>query len=294
MAAAEEDDDGLHWSAGGPEPLPIEEGRFAPFPGQMSGSTDIEATGYATLALIEHGDPVNAGRAAKWLVGHRNSMGGFGSTQDTVVALQALTRYAADAASDTTMTVTVSAGGETQEVQITAANFDVLQTVEIPAGVPVTLTAEGKGQAVFQAVSRFNLPEAEEEESVFDITVDYDTTQVSVNDTVTVDVSLTFQPPVPGTAGMIVLDVSVPTGFAPVTETLDALVAADAKVKRYDVAGRKVILYIEDMAAGETIGLSFDVVAQYPVQGKGATSQAYSYYTPEWRGETISEAVTVE
>jgi CD109 antigen len=294
MAAAEEDDDGLHWSGGGSEPLPLQEDQFAPFPGQMSGSSDIEATGYATLALIEHGDPVNAGRAAKWLVGHRNSMGGFGSTQDTVVALQALTRYAADAASDTEMTVTVSAGGKTQDVQITAANFDVLQTVEIPAGVPVTLRAEGKGQAVFQAVSRFNLPEAEEEESVFDITVDYDTTQVSVNDTVTLDVSLTFQPPVPGTAGMIVLDVSVPTGFAPVTETLDALVAQDAKVKRYDVAGRKVILYIEDMAAGETIGLSFDVVAQYPVQGKGATSQAYSYYTPEWRGETISEAVTVE
>ena len=33
----------------------------------------------------------NASRAAKWLVGQRNSQGGFGSTQDTVVALQALT-----------------------------------------------------------------------------------------------------------------------------------------------------------------------------------------------------------
>jgi CD109 antigen len=168
--------------------------------------------------------------------------------------------------------------------------------------VPVTIEAQGSGQGVYQAVSRYNLPEAGEEQSIFDITVDFDTTNVAVNDTVGVDVSVKFTPPpagpavdrAPVKAGMVVLDVAVPTGFAPVTETLDALVAADPKVKRYDVAGRKVILYIEDMAEGESLSFSFDMRAQYPVRAKGAASQAYSYYTPEWRGETIGEDVTVE
>ena len=41
-----------------------------------------------------HGDRVNAASAARWLVSKRNSQGGFGSTQDTVVALQALTEFA--------------------------------------------------------------------------------------------------------------------------------------------------------------------------------------------------------
>ena len=36
-------------------------------------------------------DTTSTPRAAKWLVGQRNAQGGFGSTQDTVVALQALT-----------------------------------------------------------------------------------------------------------------------------------------------------------------------------------------------------------
>jgi CD109 antigen len=293
IATAEEDENGLHWSGGGPEPQPLADQRFAPFPGQASGSSDIEATGYAALALIEHGDVVNAGRAAKWLVGHRNSSGGFGSTQDTVVALQALTKYAAGASADTDMTVTVRAGGVTEEVRIDAGNFDVMQVVEVPVDTSVTLEANGSGQAVFQAVSRYNLPEAEDELNVFDVMVDYDTTEVSVNDTVAVDVNLTFAPPEPIEAGMIVLDISVPTGFAPITESLEQLVETDPKVKRHDVAGRKVILYIEDMSAGETLGFSFDVQAQYPVQGKGTTSQAYSYYRPEWRGETISEAMSV-
>jgi hypothetical protein len=34
-------------------------------------------------------------------------------------------------------------------------------------------------------------------------------------------------------------------------------------------------------------------LALYPVRGKGAASTAYSYYTPDWRGETVSAAVNV-
>ncbi len=208
--------------------------------------------------------------------------------------MQALTQFAASAGADTDMTVTVHAGDVTETVEINPSNFDVLQLVDVPAGVPVTIEGVGSGQAVYQAVSRFNLPQAEEEAGIFDITVGYDTANVSVNDKVRLDVGLTFNPTEPVQAGMIVLDVSVPTGFAPVTETLDQLAGQNPKIKRYDVAGRKVILYIEDMAPGESLNFSFDVIAQYPVRAKGAVSQAYSYYTPEWRGETISEAVTVE
>ena len=50
-------------------------------------SAAIEATGYALLALLGHDDFVSASRAAKWLVGQRNALGGFGSTQDTIVSL---------------------------------------------------------------------------------------------------------------------------------------------------------------------------------------------------------------
>jgi hypothetical protein len=48
------------------------------------------------------------------------------------------------------------------------------------------------------------------------------------------------------------------------------------------------------MAPGDTISFSFEVQALYPVRGKGAASQAYSYYNPQLKGETISEALTVE
>ncbi len=129
MAAAIEDENGLHWSSGSGEPKPYDEGgagaggqggaEGAPPievqpdmmpPVDLIPSLDIEATGYGTLALIEAGDRMNASRSAKWLVGQRNSLGGFGSTQDTVVALQALTEYATMSSTDTDMTVTIKAG----------------------------------------------------------------------------------------------------------------------------------------------------------------------------------------
>lgn len=300
LAAAIEDDEGLHWSSGGegavgsggPRPF-VPETTDEMYPGQIRPVLDVEATGYATLALIEAGDRVNAAEAAKWLVGRRNSQGGFGSTQDTVVALQALIGFAADAQTDVEMTVAITAGDVSRRLTISADNYDVTQVVEVPAGEEVTLTAQGKGEAVVQGVIRFNLLEAETSESVFDITVDYDTGRVAVDDVVQIDVSVRFDPPEPMKANMTVLDISVPTGFAALAESLEALLD-DPNIKRFDVAGRKVILYIEDMDPGDVVDFSFQAVALYPVRGKGAVSSVYSYYTPEWRGETVSEAVIVE
>lgn len=90
------DDDGLHWSAG---VAPLDGGlEIAPGlrqggPGMPNGllpSLDIEATGYGALALLGAGERLEAAEATKWLVGRRNSQGGFGTTQDTVVACRHL------------------------------------------------------------------------------------------------------------------------------------------------------------------------------------------------------------
>ena len=213
-------------------------------------SLDIEATGYATLALIESGDRVDASRAAKWLVGQRNSQGGFGSTQDTVVALQALTEYSTMSATDTDMTVTLRAGDVTKEVKISPGQLRCDPGGGGPGGRRRSkLSAKGKGEAVVQGVLRYNVPQAEKTASVFDIKVDYNTGQVAVNDLIDIKASVTFNPPEPIKAGMVVVDISVPTGFAAVDESLAKLLEQH-KIKRYDVAGRKVIVYIEDMEPG--------------------------------------------
>jgi CD109 antigen len=289
MAIAQEDEDGLHWGSGG-DILPEQTRGFAPGIGR---SADVEMTAYATLALIKHGDSFNASRAAKWLSSRRNAYGGYGSTQDTVVALQALTEYSTGTRADVDLMVDITGDGISEQVRLTADNFDVLQTIEIPVNKEIEVTATGQGEAVAQVVRRFNLPLAETGTSILNIDVDYDVTEVAVNDLVTVSVELGFNPLEPMEAGMIVADISVPTGFTAVTDTIAAALAQEAKIKRYEIAGRKVIFYIENMLPGESLSWSFQVKAAYPVRAKGVSSQAYSYYQPDIRGETLGENVTV-
>jgi len=298
MALAKEDENGLHWGdsevivepAVGEKAMPMRQEFMS---SQQIPSSEIEATAYATLALTKHADVLNAGKAAKWLVSQRNAEGGFGSTQDTVMALQALTNYAQGAAADVDLTLHIQGGGEAHNLSINQKNYDVLQIVEVPLNQTLTIDVQGKGEAVVQVVKRYNLPKPEEGTPVFDITVDYSADQVEVNDILGVSVKLTYNPPLslPLKAEMVVLDVAVPTGFEPVRESLDALLTDT--VKRYDVAARKVIFYLEDLTPGQKVSFNFNAKALYPVRAKETASQAYSYYNPQMQGETQSQAVTV-
>jgi len=291
MDLAQEDENGLYWGSA-IEVMPG--GREAmPYPVQQSSAT-IETTGYATMALVLDGDVFNASRAAQWLTSQRNSYGGFGSTQDTVVGIQALVEFQSGARADVDLDIAVEGDGFKKDLTITDENFDVLQMIELPVNTEFELTVDGKGKAVGQVVRRFNMPEVSRDlPDIMDIEVDYDTTEVEVDDTITVSARLTFNPPTPAEAGMIVMDISIPTGFAAVTSTLEEAVEDDARLKRYEVAGRKVIFYIENLAQGQSVSLEFEAVALYPVKAKAVASKAYAYYSPEISAETLGEDVTV-
>ncbi|NLE95538.1 MAG: alpha-2-macroglobulin, partial [Dehalococcoidia bacterium] len=291
MERSRQDENGLFW---GDTIRPLqEEQQRMPYPVQQN-SAAIETTGYATMALTLHGDVLDAARAAQWIAAQRNSLGGFGSTQDTVVGIQALVAYQSGARSDVDLDVTVVGDGFRKQFTITPHNYDVLQIVQLPVDGEFEVLVEGQGKAVAQVVRRFNMPVVEQPDvEILAVEVDYDTTEVEVDDTISVSARLTFNPPQPAEAGMVVLDISVPTGFAPVAGTLDSAVERDARLKRYEIAGRKVIFYIENLHQGESVSLTFDVKALYPVKAKAVSSRAYAYYSPDISGQTLGPDVTV-
>jgi CD109 antigen len=281
VAIANEDENGVYW---GEDAAAVRDSDSDPYPfkyGHPPSSKNIEITSYAALALIDAKHPL-ANDAVKWIASKRNSLGGFSSTQDTVMALKALMTAAATQGRDIDATVTVSADGSTiKEIGIDAGNFDVLQTVLVPDGTDeVQLTLAGTGEVGYQLVKRFNviLPEIA---PVSDLQLDivYDATDVAVNDIVTAQTRVIYTGAAQST-GMMIVDVAVPTGFVPVTGSLDRLVE-DGTIMRYEIAGRKVIVYVLDLARG--IELSFDVEmrALFPVKAIIPDSRAYSYYDPE-------------
>jgi len=254
----------------------------------------IETTGYAVLALLETGDLINAQKTIRWLAAQRNAFGGFDSTQDTVVALQAMTSAAAGQHRDVDATVRIRSGSWQKDLKVSPDNADVVQIVEMPAGASATVESGGKGEVMAQFVRRYNLLNAASPaKSAFQINVRYSADQVAVNDRITVSVAIQFTPPEPLQAGMVVLDVAVPTGFAPVSDTLAAALKQQPKLKRWDLAGRKVILYVDDLAPSEQLLVSFQAEALYPVRAQPVPSRAYAYYRPEWSGETLGKPVVV-
>ena len=167
MSMSIQDGNGLHW---GGKPAVA---KRKPVPGPGS-NTAVETTGYATLALMQYGDRANAASAARWLVSQRNAFGGFGSTQDTVVGLQALIEFAAAAKFDVDMAVTLRSGDWTKVVRVNEANADVVQVLDVPIGSSLRMSAKGSGEVLVQVVRRFNRPEVDRPQTeMFRIDVNY-------------------------------------------------------------------------------------------------------------------------
>lgn len=101
--------------------------------GRSSKTLNVEMTSYGLLALL-HSEQYSKGLPYfKWLLSQRNDRGGFQGTQDTVLGLQALAKYAeriATKENNVQMLITSSDANETH-ITVNAENALVLQTFEV-------------------------------------------------------------------------------------------------------------------------------------------------------------------
>jgi len=245
----------------------------------------IETTAYAALAMIEM-QRAQANEAVKWISMQSNGLGGYGSTQDTVLALKALMLAARSQSRNIDLLVTArsAAGDVLADFIVHSENFDVLQTAELPIQPGIELRATGSGEVRFQVVRRFNVLLSDESvQRDMTLEVTYDAEHVEVDDVVNVSVTVRYSGRKDST-GMMIVDVGVPTGFATVNDSLETLVESRA-ITKYEVAGRKVILYLDGLARGEERTFGFQVKARFPVRALIPDSKAYSYYEPDIRAE---------
>uniref|UniRef100_A0A8C5MP20 Alpha-2-macroglobulin domain-containing protein n=1 Tax=Leptobrachium leishanense TaxID=445787 RepID=A0A8C5MP20_9ANUR len=124
-------------------------------------STDIETAAYALLShrvqkRILEGIPI-----MKWLSQQRSQLGGYSSTQDTIMALQALSQFLiVNPSDDTSLTLTVTGPGSPVSIsfKINSENLLLLQSQQITVSQPlsITVSASGRGIAIFQLNINYN------------------------------------------------------------------------------------------------------------------------------------------
>ena len=242
----------------------------------------VETTGYAAMALLVSGRP-QAAAAIDWLTTQRNSLGGYGgSTQDTVVAIRALFSAARTVRRDLELTLELLSGNTVLEtLVVTEENFDLLHSFELALDSgPLRLRATGDGSVGFQVARKYHVPD-DLLPPPRDMTIEvvYDSEGIEVDEILDATVRLNYTGAKERT-GMVIADIGVPTGFAAVGSSLSALVD-EGVVSRVDLAGRKVVFYLDALRRLEPVEFTFRMKALYPVRSEGPVSRVYEYYDVE-------------
>nr|XP_021488326.1 murinoglobulin-2-like [Meriones unguiculatus] len=142
-------------------------------------SAEVEMNAYVLLAVLSAQpaptpkDLALAVRIVKWLTKQQNSYGGFSSTQDTVVALHALSKYGAAtfSRSQKTPLVTIQSSGTfSQKFQVEDSNRLLLQQVllpDLPGDYEISVT---EGCVYAQTTLKYNV-HWEKQQSAFALRV---------------------------------------------------------------------------------------------------------------------------
>ncbi|XP_071985679.1 alpha-2-macroglobulin-like [Engystomops pustulosus] len=246
-------------------------------------SAEVELTSYVLLALLSGPNP-DIGKASlivNWLSKQQNPYGGFSSTQDTVVALQALAKYAEVTFSDTgDVTVEVSSKfGFHEEFHVDKNNRLLLQKASL-SKIPgdYTVTATGAGCVFVQAVLRYNVPPPKDE-APFSLSVKSSSRKECVEDSVK-KFEILITAAYTGKrekSNMAVIEVKMLSGYIPVKSTVRKL-EKEKLIQRSDIQTDLVTLYL-DQIDRNPVDLSFMVEQDVVVKDlKPATVKVYDYY----------------
>ncbi|BFF95670.1 CD109 antigen [Drosophila madeirensis] len=252
-------------------------------------SNDVEITSYVLLALLEQGPAETSLPIVKWLIGQRNSNGGFASTQDTVVGLQALTKFAQKTGSGTgTMDIDfVPSNGTKSTIKVEPANSLVLQTHVLPKTTrKVDFTAKGTGSAMVQLSYRYNLAEKDKKPS-FKVTPTVKDT--ASNQLLVVDICAEYIPLEESDkdkdSNMAVMEIALPSGYVGDAESLSKIESVD-RVKRVETknSDSTVIVYFDSLTPGDVKCLPVEATKAHAVaKQKPAAVSLYDYYDTERR-----------
>ncbi|NXR45015.1 A2ML1 protein, partial [Hippolais icterina] len=278
----------LYWERKGQAQKPSELSWAAAAP------AEVEMTAYVLLAYLSQPSvsPADLGTASqivRWLCKQQNPYGGFASTQDTVVALQALAKYAAlthGSNGDFTVTVT-SPTGTVQDFVLDSSNRLVLQRMALPE-LPGTygLRARGQGCALVQVTLRYNVPPPPSM-GAFELRVETEALPGTQNPQFLLRLWARYSGERPAT-NMVVIEAKLPSGYSPDKKSMVELKRQNL-VKKVEVQPDQVTIYLEQLSKEEET-FSFRAQQDFLVSNlQPATVSLYDYYET---GDRVDVAYT--
>ncbi|KAI7686937.1 Antigen -like protein [Sarcoptes scabiei] len=218
---------------------------------------DIESTSYALLTLMERSEIDSALPALRWLISKQNSNGGFSSTQDTVIALQALGAIAERISTATIkLNVEIRHGNSRtsknkenrQNLYFNNENALVLQQIELePETEWVHIEPEGFGTAIIQVSYQYNLAVSAEKPAFF---LNPQKDKTSTENYLQLSICTYYKDG--NSTNMAVMEVELPSGYNADLEALPAITRAKV-VKRVETSNNDetVFVYLDRVTRDE-------------------------------------------
>ncbi|XP_069052824.1 CD109 antigen [Lepisosteus oculatus] len=252
-------------------------------------STDIEISAYVMLSYFKQSRVAEGVPFMKWLSQQRSHLGGYSSTQDTIIALKALSEYAVYTGSgEIEIMVKVTAPGlpTAATFQIDSTNFLLLQRQEIKPQkeIKLSVSAEGRGFAIFQLNVFYNLKSESssrrrrdtENNEAFDLEIEVNDHKDDLNHVSLHICTRLLENQNVSQTGMAIMEVGFLSGFA-----LDESgIATTEVIKKVETSPGKVNLYLDSVTAQE---FCVDIPAMRDskiANAQDAVVQIYDYYEP--------------
>jgi CD109 antigen len=241
---------------------------------------DVEITSYALLNMVLRDQVVQALPIVRWLASKRNSLGGYSSTQGTVMALQALGAYAEKAYSPSfNVQLKFKSGNQQEQFHVVPDNALSLQSVKLSSPRnEVEITASGSGLVYAQLSWRYNLPKQTKNQA-FDceaVTDEKNSNAISVN--------LCCRYKKGAKSNMAVIGVDTLSGFQFEEEDVQSLTTLpDLQRVELGKGNTHADLYFQSIGSDRKCVELKSERAFKVAEQKPAVYQAYDYYKPSDR-----------
>ncbi|XP_078044260.1 thioester-containing protein 1 allele R1 isoform X2 [Augochlora pura] len=252
---------------------------------------DVEMTSYALLTYLKRNLVTDSIALMKWLVKQRNAEGGFASTQDTVIGIQALAKLGEKLASKSnaiSITFMYEGGGQSQ-MNINSDNSMILQKHGLPRKTrSVNVTATGSGFALVQISFQYNL-NVTGAWPLF--TLDPQVDKNSNANHLQLSICSGFVPTKEANeSNMVVMEVSLPSGFTADRDSLPSLEVSQ-NVKRVETkdGDTVVILYFDKMDRREYCPTVSAFRTHKVAKQKPVPVTIYDYYDSSRRARVFYE-----
>ncbi|KAM4694559.1 CD109 antigen-like [Discoglossus pictus] len=221
----------------------------------QASSGDIMTASYVLLSHVIQNRVAEGIPVMKWLSQQRNHLGGFSSTQDTVVALQALSSFASMYTfSKTALTISVDGNHMNSSISfmINPENHMLLQNKQVTVGQPMKfkISAEGVGFAMLQLNIIYNVKSSTsrkrrsvQNQEPFDLSITVYDKDENIN---AVNLSICtryLDKDAPHQSGMILMQVDLLSGFILSPESLLPIYP----VKKVESGNGQVNIYFDSL-----------------------------------------------